>query len=62
MPDWATIANMSPTSWDDPSDTASIEIGADLWHQYGLSVSPADLYVAILSEPRLAQQQEGTQP
>ena len=38
--------------WDDPSDNTSIQIGAQLWRQYQLNVSPADLYRAVLESPR----------
>ncbi len=41
-------------SWDDPSDNAAIQIGIHLWDQYGLAVKPADIYLAVLEEPRLA--------
>ncbi|MGB9873197.1 MAG: RHS repeat-associated core domain-containing protein, partial [Anaerolineae bacterium] len=41
-------------SWDQPSDNAAIQIGIRLWNQYGLAVRPADLYLAVLEEPRLA--------
>lgn len=40
--------------WDQPSDNAAIQIGIRLWDQYGLAVRPADLYLAVLEEPRLA--------
>jgi hypothetical protein len=40
-------------SWDDPSDNAAIQIGIRLWEQYGLAVRPADIYLAVLEEPRL---------
>ena len=38
------------SSWDQPSDTASIQLGASLWYRYGLSVTPGDLYVAVTLE------------
>ena len=41
-------------AWDDPSDTAAIQIGSYLWNQYGLAVRPADLYLAVLENPFLA--------
>lgn len=36
------------SSWDEPSDTASIQLGVTLWQQYGLNVTPADFYLSIL--------------
>jgi len=50
----------SPTwlsSWDEPSDTASIQIGSTLWNNYGLNVTPADLYLAVIDETRLCSTQ-----
>ena len=41
-------------SWDQLSDNAAIQIGIRLWNQYGLAIKPADLYLAVLEEPRLA--------
>ena len=41
-------------SWDRPSDNAAIQIGIRLWDQYRLAVRPADIYLAVLEEPRLA--------
>ncbi|MBC7228647.1 MAG: hypothetical protein H5T61_15680 [Thermoflexales bacterium] len=49
-------------SWDDPSDNAAIQIGIRLWNQYGLAVRPADLYLAVLEESRLATQPLGSAP
>jgi len=49
-------------SWDNPSDNAAIQIGVSLWNQYGLSVKPADLYLAVLEAPRLATQPLGGAP
>jgi len=49
-------------SWDDPSDNAAIQIGISLWNQYGLSVKPADIYLAVLEAPRLATQPLGGVP
>ena len=37
------------SSWDEPSDTASIQLGISLWQQYGLNVTPEDFYLAILN-------------
>jgi len=37
------------SSWDEPSDTASIQLGISLWQQYGLNVTPADFYLAVLN-------------
>jgi RHS repeat-associated protein len=41
-------------SWDDPSDNEAIQIGIHLWDLYGLTVRPADIYLAVLEAPRLA--------
>ncbi len=49
-------------SWDDPSDNAAIQIGIRLWDQYGLAVKPADIYLAVLEEPRLATSPFGGTP
>jgi RHS repeat-associated protein len=46
-------------SWDDPSDTAAIQIGIDMWNRYGLTVTTADLYLAVLENPRLTSQPIG---
>lgn len=55
---WPSQTYPSPTwlsAWDDPSDTAAIEIGVKMWLEYGMDVQPADIYLAILEEPRLRQ-------
>ncbi len=54
MPHRSGEADNWASSWDDPSDNAAILIGAQLWDQYGLAVTPADLYLAVLDNSRLA--------
>ena len=46
-------------SWDDASDTAAIQVGYRLWAQYGLTVRPADVYLAVFENPHLATQPLG---
>ena len=41
--------------WDEASDVASIIIGANLWKNYGLTVTPADIALAIIENPYLAK-------
>ena len=62
VPHRSSRADNWAASWDDPSDNAAIQIGIQLWNQYGLAVKPADLYLAVLEEPRLATQPLGGTP
>ncbi len=61
-PSQSSGADNWAASWDDPSDNAAIQIGIHLWNQYGLSVRPSDIYLAVLEEPRLATQPLGGIP
>jgi len=49
-PERSSDATSWLSSWDQPSDTASILLGASLWHRNELAVTPGDLYVAITME------------
>jgi RHS repeat-associated protein len=62
VPSRSAGADNWAAAWDDSSDNAAIQLGISLWNQYGLTVRPADLYLAVLAEQRLATRIIGANP